>query len=148
MSIGRGDWFGVGLGEGIMKMGYLPDAHTDFIFSVIVEETGIMGGLFIVALLFGLSFRIFFIGRESLIRKNFFGFYYSYGVALLLGLHTFINVGVACGLLPTKGLTLPLISYGGTNLLIVCLMIGLVLRVDYENKNSMPIATIKRRAEF
>ena len=70
------------------------------------------------------------------------------GVALLLGLHTFINVGVACGLLPTKGLTLPLISYGGTNLLIVCLMIGLVLRVDYENKNSMPIATIKRRAEF
>jgi cell division protein FtsW len=148
MSIGRGDWFGVGLGEGIMKMGYLPDAHTDFIFSVIVEETGIMGGLLIVALLFGLSFRIFFIGRESLIRKNFFGFYYSYGVALLLGLHTFINVGVACGLLPTKGLTLPLISYGGTNLLIVCLMIGLVLRVDYENKNSMPIATIKRRAEF
>jgi cell division protein FtsW len=131
-----------------MKMGYLPDAHTDFIFSVIVEETGIMGGLLIVALLFGLSFRIFFIGRESLIRKNFFGFYYSYGVALLLGLHTFINVGVACGLLPTKGLTLPLISYGGTNLLIVCLMIGLVLRVDYENKNSMPIATIKRRAEF
>ena len=148
MSIGRGDWFGVGLGEGIMKMGYLPDAHTDFIFSVIVEETGIMGGLLIVALLFGLSFRIFFIGRESLVRKNFFGFYYSYGVALLLGLHTFINVGVACGLLPTKGLTLPLISYGGTNLLIVCLMIGLVLRVDYENKNSMPIATIKRRAEF
>ena len=148
MSIGRGDWFGVGLGEGIRKMGYLPDAHTDFIFSVIVEETGIMGGLLIVALLFGLSFRIFFIGRESLIRKNFFGFYYSYGVALLLGLHTFINVGVACGLLPTKGLTLPLISYGGTNLLIVCLMIGLVLRVDYENKNSMPIATIKRRAEF
>ena len=131
-----------------MKMGYLPDAHTDFIFSVIVEETGIMGGLLIVALLFGLSFMIFFIGRESLIRKNFFGFYYSYGVALLLGLHTFINVGVACGLLPTKGLTLPLISYGGTNLLIVCLMIGLVLRVDYENKNSMPIATIKRRAEF
>ena len=148
MSIGRGDWFGVGLGEGIMKMGYLPDAHTDFIFSVIVEETGILGGLLIVALLFGLSFRIFFIGRESIARKNFFGFYYSYGIALLLGLHTFINVGVACGLLPTKGLTLPLISYGGTNLIIICLMIGLVLRVDYENKNSMPIPIVKRRAEF
>ena len=148
MSIGRGDWFGVGLGEGIMKMGYLPDAHTDFIFSVIVEETGILGGLLIVALLFGLSFRIFFIGRESIARKNFFGFYYSYGIALLLGLHTFINVGVACGLLPTKGLTLPLISYGGTNLIIICIMIGLVLRVDYENKNSMPIPVVKRRAEF
>ena len=148
MSIGRGDWFGVGLGQGLMKMGYLPDAHTDFIFSVIVEEMGILGGFIIVALLFGLSFRIFYIGRESLLRKNYFGFYFSYGVALLLGLHTFINVGVACGLLPTKGLTLPLISAGGTNLIIVCLMIGLILRVDYENKISMPAPTIKRRAEF
>ena len=148
MSIGRGDWFGVGLGQGLMKMGYLPDAHTDFIFSVIVEEMGILGGFIIVALLFGLSFRIFYIGRESLLRKNYFGFYFSYGVALLLGLHTFINVGVACGLLPTKGLTLPLISAGGTNLIIVCLMIGLILRVDYENKISMPVPTIKRRAKF
>ena len=148
MSIGRGDWFGVGLGQGLMKMGYLPDAHTDFIFSVIVEETGILGGLLIVSLLFGLSFRVFHIGRESLIRKNFFGFYFSYGVALLLGLHTFINVGVACGLLPTKGLTLPLISAGGTNLIIVCLMIGIILRVDYENKNSMPVPNFNRRAKF
>ena len=148
MSIGRGDWFGVGLGQGLMKMGYLPDAHTDFIFSVIVEEIGILGGFAIIALLFGLSFRIFFIGRESLLRKNFFGFYFSFGVALLLGLHTFINVGVSSGLLPTKGLTLPLISGGGTNLIIVFLMIGLILRIDYENKNSMPIPMIKRRAQF
>ena len=148
MSIGRGDWFGVGLGQGLMKMGYLPDAHTDFIFSVIVEEIGILGGFAIISLLFGLSFRIFFIGRESLARKNFFGFYFSFGVALLLGLHTFINVGVSSGLLPTKGLTLPLISGGGTNLIIVCLMIGLILRIDYENKNSMPIPMIKRRAQF
>ena len=148
MSIGRGDWFGVGLGQGLMKMGYLPDAHTDFIFSVIVEEMGILGGFAIISLLFGLSFRIFFIGRESLVRKNFFGFYFSFGVALLLGLHTFINVGVSSGLLPTKGLTLPLISGGGTNLIIVCLMIGLILRIDYENKNSMPIPMIKRRAQF
>jgi cell division protein FtsW len=131
-----------------MKMGYLPDAHTDFIFSVIVEETGILGGLLIVTLLFGLSFRVFYIGRESLIRKNFFGFYFSYGVALLLGLHTFINVGVACGLLPTKGLTLPLISAGGTNLIIVCLIIGIILRIDYENKNSMPVPNFNRRAKF
>lgn len=148
MSMGRGDWFGVGLGQGLMKMGYLPDAHTDFIFSVIVEELGILGGFAIISLLFGLSFRIFFIGRESLVRKNFFGFYFSYGVALLLGLHTFINVGVACGLLPTKGLTLPLISAGGTNLIIVCLMIGLILRIDYENKISMPVPIIKRTAKL
>ena len=148
MSIGRGDWFGVGLGQGLMKMGYLPDAHTDFIFSVIVEEMGILGGFVIISLLFGLSFRIFFIGRESLLRKNFFGFYFSFGVGLLLGLHTFINLGVSAGLLPTKGLTLPLISGGGTNLIIVCLMIGLILRIDYENKNSMPIPLIKRRVQF
>ena len=148
MSIGRGDWFGVGLGQGLMKMGYLPDAHTDFIFSVIVEEMGILGGFAVISLLFGLSFRIFFIGRESLFKKNFFGFYFSFGVGLLLGLHTFINVGVSSGLLPTKGLTLPLISGGGTNLIIVCLMIGLILRIDYENKNSMPIPMIKRRAQF
>ena len=148
MSIGRGDWFGVGLGQGLMKMGYLPDAHTDFIFSVIIEEMGILGGFAIISLLFGLSFRIFFIGRESLLRKNFFGFYFSFGVGLLLGLHTFINVGVSSGLLPTKGLTLPLISGGGTNLIIVCLMIGLILRIDYENKNSMPIPMIKRRAQL
>ena len=148
MSIGRGDWFGVGLGQGLMKMGYLPDAHTDFIFSVIVEEMGILGGFAIISLLFGLSFRIFFIGRESLVRKNFFGFYFSFGVALLLGLHTFINVGVSSGLLPTKGLTLPLISGGGTNLIIVCLMIGLILRIDYENKNSMPVPIIKRRVQY
>ena len=148
MSIGRGDWFGVGLGQGLMKMGYLPDAHTDFIFSVIVEEMGIIGGFAIISLLFGLSFRIFFIGRESLVRKNFFGFYFSFGVALLLGLHTFINVGVSSGLLPTKGLTLPLISGGGTNLVIICLMIGLVLRIDYENKKSMPVPIIKRRVQF
>ena len=148
MSIGRGDWFGVGLGQGLMKMGYLPDAHTDFIFAVIIEETGILGGFLIISLLFGLSFRIFSIGRDSLIKKNFFGFYFSYGVALLLGLHTFINVGVACGLLPTKGLTLPLISAGGTNLIIVCLMIGIILRVDYDNKNSMPVPHFKRRAQF
>ena len=148
MSIGRGDWFGVGLGQGLMKMGYLPDAHTDFIFSVIVEEMGILGGFAIISLLFGLSFRIFFIGRESLLKKNFFGFYFSFGAGLLLGLHTFINVGVSSGLLPTKGLTLPLISGGGTNLIIVCLMIGLILRIDYENKNSMPIPMIKRRAQF
>ena len=74
MSIGRGDWFGVGLGQGLMKMGYLPDAHTDFIFSVIVEETGLLGGLIVISLLFALTFRIFFIGKDSLIRKTILAF--------------------------------------------------------------------------
>jgi len=148
MSIGRGDWFGVGLGEGLMKMGYLPDAHTDFIFSVVVEEMGLLFGICIISLLFGLSFRCFYIAREALIKNIYFGFFASYGVAILIGLHTFINVGVTTGLLPTKGLTLPFISYGGTNLLIMCALIGLVLRIDYETKVSMPVVHVARRAHF
>ena len=148
MSIGRGDWFGVGLGEGLMKMGYLPDAHTDFIFSVVIEEMGLLFGIFLISLLFGIAFRCFYIAREALTKNLFFGFFAAYGVAILLGLHTFINVGVATGLLPTKGLTLPFISYGGTNLLIMCALIGLVLRIDYETKVAMPVAHISRRASF
>ena len=148
MSIGRGDWFGVGLGESLMKMGYLPDAHTDFIFSILIEELGLLTGILIMGMLFGICFRIFFIGRQSLQRRNHFGFFFCFGAAILIGLHVFINVGVAIGLLPTKGLTLPLFSAGGTNILIMCSMIGLILRIDYENKISMPIASIKRRVTF
>ena len=148
MSIGRGDWFGVGLGQSLMKMGYLPDAHTDFIFSILIEELGLMAGVLIIGMLFGISFRMFLIGRQSLQIRNHFGFFFCYGSAILIGLHVFINVGVATGLLPTKGLTLPLFSAGGTNILIMCSMIGLILRIDYENKISMPIASAKRRATF
>ena len=148
MSIGRGDWFGVGLGEGLMKMGYLPDAHTDFIFAVIVEEMGLVTGIIILALLFALSFRSFFIARKALLKNLFFSFFVGYGVAIVIGLHTFINIGVATGLLPTKGITLPFISYGGTHLLIMCSLIGLILRIDYETKLAMPIANITRRANF
>jgi cell division protein FtsW len=146
MSIGRGDWFGVGLGEGLMKMGYLPDAHTDFIYSVLVEEIGLLGGITIISLLFGLAFRCFYIAKRALIKNQYFGFFAAYGVAILIGLHTFINVGVATGLLPTKGLTLPFISYGGTNLLVMCSLMGLVLRIDYETKAAMPVANFSRRA--
>lgn len=146
MAIGRGDWFGVGVGEGLMKMGYLPDAHTDFIFSVIVEELGILTGIIVIGLLFALTFRCFFIGREALKKNLLFGFFSAYGVAILIGTHTLINVGVASGLLPTKGLTLPFISYGGTNLIVMCAMIGLILKIDYETKMAMPVVNISRRA--
>ena len=148
MAIGRGDWFGVGLGEGLMKLGYLPDAHTDFIFSIVVEEMGLFTAIIIIATLFFLSFRSFYIGRKALQRNLYFGFFISYGVAILIGLHTFINVGVAIGLLPTKGLTLPFISYGGTNLLIMCCLCALVLRVDRETKSSMPAINIPRRVSL
>ena len=148
MAIGRGEWFGVGLGEGLMKLGYLPDAHTDFIFSVIVEEMGLFTAILIISTLFFISFRSFYIGRKALERNLYFGFFIAYGVAILIGLHTFINVGVATGLLPTKGLTLPFLSYGGTNLLIMCCLCALVLRVDQETKSAMPSINISRRVSF
>ena len=148
MAIGRGEWFGVGLGEGLMKLGYLPDAHTDFIFSVIVEEMGLFTAILIIFTLFFISFRSFYIGRKALERNLYFGFFVAYGVAILIGLHTFINVGVATGLLPTKGLTLPFLSYGGTNLLIMCCLCALVLRVDQETKSAMPSINISRRVNF
>ena len=148
MAIGRGDWFGVGLGKGLMKLGYLPDAHTDFIFAVIIEEMGLITAIFIVAALFLLSFRCFHIAKQALTTNLHFGFFLSFGVAVLIGLHTFINVGVATGLLPTEGLTLPFISYGGTNLLVMCCLCALVLRVDQETKSSMPTISIPVRANF
>jgi len=148
MAIGRGEWFGVGLGEGLMKLGYLPDAHTDFIFSVIVEEMGLFTAILIISTLFFISFRSFYIGRKALERNLYFGFFVAYGVAILIGLHTFINVGVATGLLPTKGLTLPFLSYGGTNLLVMCCLCALVLRVDQETKSAMPSINISRRVSF
>ena len=146
-AIREGGILGVGVGEGQVKWS-LPDAHTDFIFSILIEELGLMAGVLIIGMLFGISFRMFLIGRQSLQIRNHFGFFFCYGSAILIGLHVFINVGVATGLLPTKGLTLPLFSAGGTNILIMCSMIGLILRIDYENKISMPIASAKRRATF
>tara|TARA_Y100001970_G_scaffold290274_1_gene423367 strand:- start:19692 stop:20855 length:1164 start_codon:yes stop_codon:yes gene_type:complete len=148
MSIGRGDWFGVGPGQSLMKMGYLPDAHTDFIFSIIVEEFGLITAIVLISFLFGLSFRFIKMARAALSKGLLFGFYVSMGVAILIGLQTFINIGVSTGLLPTKGLTLPFVSYGGTHMLLVCAMIGLALRVDYETKISLPQINIPRRADF
>ena len=145
MSIARGDWFGVGIGEGITKMNYLPDAHTDFIFAVILEEVGLLTGILILSLIFGLCFRSFYLARRALSRNLYFCFFVGFGVSILIGLHTFINVGVVSGLLPTKGLTLPFISYGGTHLLVMCALVGLILRLDYETKLAMPRANITRR---
>ncbi|MDG2061090.1 MAG: putative lipid II flippase FtsW [SAR86 cluster bacterium] len=148
MAIGRGDWFGKGIGESVIKMGYLPEAHTDFIFSIIVEEMGLIFALFLILLLFILVFRCFRIANDSKQKGLFFSSFISYGVGILIGLHTFINVGVASGLLPTKGLTLPFISYGGNNLIVMCALLGLILRIDYENKESMPSQKIIRKATY
>jgi len=134
IAFGRGEWFGVGLGNGIQKHFYLPEAHTDFIMAVIGEELGLAGTLLVLLLFAFITWRAFQIGALSEKLKQRFSAYVAYGLGLWLGLQAFINAGVNVGLLPTKGLTLPLMSYGGNSIILACMVIGLLLRVDYENR--------------
>jgi len=133
IAFGRGEWTGVGLGNGIQKQFYLPEAHTDFIMAVIGEEFGLVGTLTVIALFAILVWRAFSIGAaaESLQRR--FAAYVCYGIGLWLGMQAFINVGVNVGMLPTKGLTLPFISYGSNSMIIACLAVGVLLRIHWEN---------------
>jgi cell division protein FtsW len=134
IAVGRGEWAGVGLGNSVQKLLYLPEMHTDFIFAILAEEFGLMGVLALV-LLFGLLvWRAFVIGREAEAGGRLFPGFLCYGLGTWLGLQALINMAVNMGMLPTKGLTLPLLSYGGSSLIIVCAMLGLILRVDYENR--------------
>ncbi len=132
IAFGRGDWFGVGLGGSVQKLFYLPEAHTDFVFAVMAEELGLMGVTTAIVLFSLLLWRIFRIGRRAATAHHLFGSHLAFGVGLWLALQAFINMGVNMGLLPTKGLTLPLISYGGSSMLVSCLAIALVLRVGLE----------------
>jgi cell division protein FtsW len=132
IAIGRGEWFGVGLGASVQKLYYLPMANTDFIFAVIAEELGFVGILLVIALFGVVCGRMFQIGRQALERNMDFAGYCAYGVGLWLSVQALVSVGVNLGLLPTKGLTLPLVSSGGSSLLLTCAAIGLVLRVSYE----------------
>ena len=132
IAIGSGSWMGLGLGASVQKLFYLPEAHTDFVFAVIAEELGLLGVIVILALFIVLVYRCFAIGRLAEIRGMRFGAQVCYGIGMWLGLQTFVNIGVSMGMLPTKGLTLPLISAGGSSLLAVCMAIGLVLRVYVE----------------
>ena len=136
IAFGRGDLFGLGLGAGIQKLSYLPEAHNDFIFAVIAEELGLVGALVVFALLIALVLRIFRIAGQALEEGRPFAGYVAYGTALLLGIQCVINVGVNTGTLPTKGLTLPFISYGGNSLIVCCALLGLVLRVQLERGRS------------
>jgi cell division protein FtsW len=135
IAFGRGGWFGVGLGNSVQKLFYLPEAHTDFLFAVIAEELGLIAVLIVIGLYACLIWRIMHIGRISQLRDRLFSSYTCYGFAVWLALQVFVNIGVNSGMLPTKGLTLPLISYGGSSLLIDCIAIGIVLRIDYENRS-------------
>ena len=136
IAIGRGGWLGVGLGESVQKLFYLPEAHTDFLFAVLAEEFGLVGTLTIVGLYTFIVLRSLSIGRHAEAAQAWFAAYAAYGIGLLLGLHAFVNIGVNIGLLPTKGLTLPLMSYGGSNLVVSAASIGILLRIDHERRTA------------
>jgi cell division protein FtsW len=134
IAFGRGEWFGVGLGGSVEKLNYLPEAHTDFILAVIGEELGFVGVLVVILLFYWIVRRAFEIGRQALALDRVFAGLVAKGIGLWIGAQTFINMGVNLGLLPTKGLTLPLVSFGGSGILLNCVSIALLLRVDYENR--------------
>lgn len=137
MAIGRGGWFGVGLGASLEKRFYLPEAHTDFILAVIGEEFGFVGILVLMFCYIWLVVRAFSIGKQARDLELFYGSFVAKGIGIWLGIQSFFNIGVNIGLLPTKGLTLPLLSYGGSAVMIILICVGLLLRVDYENRRVM-----------
>ncbi|MFM1989158.1 MAG: lipid flippase FtsW [Pseudomonadota bacterium] len=137
IAFGRGEWFGVGLGGSVEKWHYLPEAHTDFLLAVIGEELGFVGVLTTLVIFFWIVRRCFEIGRQAIALDRHFAGLVAQGVGLWIGVQGFINMGVNLGLLPTKGLTLPLMSYGGSAILVNCLAIAIVLRVDWESRKMM-----------
>ncbi len=132
IAIGRGEWFGVGLGDSVQKLFYLPEAHTDFVFAVFAEEFGLAGSLLLIALFLALLWRAFKLAMRAANAERFFEAYVAVGLGTWLGIQAFINIGVNMGLLPTKGLTLPLISYGRSSLIITMISISLLLRIHHE----------------
>ena len=132
IAIGRGEWFGVGLGGSVQKLFYLPEAHTDFLFAVLAEELGLVGVVLTLALFIGLVWRSFYIARLAQNAGLQFAAYLAVGFGLWLGLQAFINIGVNMGALPTKGLTLPLMSYGRSSLVVTIAWVGILLRVYHE----------------
>nr|WP_232096587.1 putative lipid II flippase FtsW [Denitratisoma oestradiolicum] len=137
IAFGRGEWFGVGLGASVEKLFYLPEAHTDFLLAVIAEELGFIGVVAVVGLFALVVQRCFAIGRQALALDRLFGGLVAQGIGIWLGVQSFINMGVNMGLLPTKGLTLPLMSFGGSGILANCVALAILLRVDYENRSMM-----------
>lgn len=134
IAFGRGEWFGVGLGGSVEKLHYLTEAHTDFILAVIAEELGLMAVVAVIFTFYWLTKRAFEIGRQAVALERTFAGLVAQGIGIWIGVQSFINIGVASGLLPTKGLTLPLVSYGGSAMLAIIVAIGLLLRIDFENR--------------
>ena len=134
ISIGQGGWFGLGIGNSFQKNFFLPEAHTDFIFAILVEELGIIGGLFLIFLFLILFIGILKVALDSFSKNRLFQGYASFGILILIAIQSLFNIAVNIGLLPTKGLTLPFISYGGTSIIIMMSLIAIVLRINKENK--------------
>ncbi|UZE95560.1 putative lipid II flippase FtsW [Alkalimarinus alittae] len=132
IAFGRGEWTGLGLGNSIQKLFYLPEAHTDFVFAILAEEFGLLGCFVVIGLFSLLVFRALKIGIKAEKANQRFAAYFAYGIGLLIGGQALINMGVNTGLLPTKGLTLPLVSYGGSSLVVSCMCIGVLVRINLE----------------
>ena len=134
MAFGQGEFWGQGLGNSVQKLEYLPEAHTDFVMAVIGEEFGFVGIIAVIILLILLTVRALKISRESLLVDERFKGFFAFGIAIWIFLQGFVNLGVASGFLPTKGLTFPLVSYGGSSLVIMSMAIAILLRIDHENR--------------
>ncbi|WP_369686620.1 cell division protein FtsW [Photobacterium leiognathi] len=134
MAFGRGEWFGQGLGNSIQKLAYLPEAHTDFVFAVLAEELGLAGVIVVLCLLFALVYKALMIGRKCLENGQLFGGFLAFGFGFWFAFQTLVNVGAAAGIVPTKGLTLPLISYGGSSLFIMAAAVAILIRIDFEQR--------------
>jgi cell division protein FtsW len=147
IAFGRGEWLGVGLGSSVQKLFYLPEAHTDFVYAVLAEEFGLVGTVFIVILYFVFIWRAFLIGEFAQRAGKLFSAYLSYGIGLIIGIQAFINIGVNMGVLPTKGLTLPLISYGNNSMIISCILIAFLIRVEMENRMPKKVSAVVRAGD-
>ena len=146
IAFGQGEWLGVGLGNSVQKLFYLPEAHTDFVFSIWAEETGLVGATALVALFALLITRILQTGWQTAVRGHHFEAYVCFGVALMFAGQVFVNMGASSGLLPTKGLTLPFVSYGGSSLIVSCVLLGIVLRIDQSLRGNVPDVTQSLKA--
>lgn len=146
IAYGRGEWFGVGLGNSVQKLFYLPEAHTDFVFSIWAEETGLVGAVAFILLFAAFVGRIVYLGYRFAAEKREFEAYCCFGFALIFAGQAFVNMGVSSGLLPTKGLTLPFISYGGSSLLMSCITVGVLLRLERSRSQQPKKAQARRRS--
>lgn len=145
IAFGRGDWFGVGLGSSIQKLFYLPEAHTDFVFAVLAEELGLFGSLLVILLFCFLVWRTFVIAQVAETGGKLFAAHFANGIGLIIGMQAFINIGVNMGMLPTKGLTLPLLSYGGSSIIVTCVLLAVLLRIELENRQIRRISIPNRQ---